>query len=106
MATEYAPPYTIPVHPRYEDTPFDELPKWLQNRISRYSVASEAVEEEVTEAEDVEDDDENVDASGDPMPVDVEFPHHKGGGYYVLSDGSIVRGQEDAEAAQAELDGE
>jgi hypothetical protein len=97
MAAQFSPPYDIAVHPKYRDEPFDELPKWLQNRIERYSVATEDVDE------DVDDSDDNLDESGDPMPEGVEFPHHKGGGYYVLSDGSIVRGQDDAEKAQAKL---
>lgn len=111
MAT-HNPPYDIPVHPKYRDTDFDDLPKWLQNRIDKYSVASldldedEPEEEPVTgeprEAEQVEGD-EDLDESGDPMPVDVDFPFHKGGGYYILSNGNIVRGQDDAEAEQAKL---
>jgi hypothetical protein len=46
---------------------------------------------------------ENVDQSGDPIPEGVEFPHHKGGGYYVLSDGQVVRGEDEAAEAQANL---
>lgn len=99
---QFAPPYSIPVHARYRDAAFDELPKWLQNRIERYAVPSEDVDE-VDEVDET-DEDANLDESGDPMPVDVEFPFHKGGGYYVLSDGQIVRGSDDASAAQAEID--
>lgn len=105
MAAEFSPPYDIAVHPKFRDEPFDELPRWLQNRIERYCVPThESVEDEVVEEEEDEpvvgDD---VDESGDPMPDDVEFPHHKGGGYYVLSDGSVIRGQDEAEEAQAAL---
>lgn len=35
-----------------------------------------------------------------------DYPHHKGGGYYELSDGTSVQGREAAEEAQAELDAE
>ena len=103
----FEPPYDIAVHPRYEDTPFDELPKWLQNRIEKYcdpaDVVTDEEDEHILEEEEVEE--EDLDESGDPMPVDVEFPHHKGGGYYVLSNGQVVRGSDEAEEAQAELDG-
>ena len=108
MAAQFSPPYDIAVHPRYRDAPFDELPKWLQNRIERYSVPTENVEEdaEVEEEDDQNDEGtvgEDVDESGDPMPVDVEFPHHKGGGYYVLSNGSVVRGADEADEEQSKL---
>lgn len=119
----YNPPYDVAVHPRFEDTAFDELPKWLQNRIERYSVSSENVEEDLPEQEPVkgtpepaeepnpfptktdeeDEDDEDLDESGDAMPVDVDFPHHKGGGYYVLSDGRVVRGEDDAIEEQSKL---
>jgi hypothetical protein len=102
---DFAPPYDIAVHPKYRDTDFDDLPKWLQNRIERYSVKTEDVEEEPAETpeEPEQESDEDLDESGDPMPVDVEFPFHKGGGYYVLSDGKIVRGREEADEAQGAL---
>lgn len=115
---KFSPPYDVAVHSRYRDADFDDLPKWLQNRIERYSVSTENVEDDGPEVDPVkgtpepaeepvvspeEDDDEDLDESGDPMPVDVDFPYHKGGGYYVLSDGSIVRGQEDADEAQSKL---
>lgn len=102
MAAKFSPPYDIAVHPKYRDEPFDELPKWLQNRIERYCVPTEDVEDDPVESEEpvVGDD---VDESGDPMPDDVEFPHHKGGGYYVLSSGEVVRGLEEAEEAEAAL---
>jgi len=32
-----------------------------------------------------------------------EYPYHKGGGYYVLSNGEQVQGKQDALAAQSEL---
>lgn len=32
-----------------------------------------------------------------------EFPKHQGGGWYELSDGSTVRGKEEAEEAEAKL---
>lgn len=116
MAT-HNPPYDIPVHSRYRETAFDDLPKWLQNRIDKYTVAAlddDPLEADVPEQEPVtgeprpatgveEDGEEDLDESGDPMPVDVDFPFHKGGGYYVLSDGRVVRGQDDAEEAQANL---
>lgn len=34
---------------------------------------------------------------------DKEFPHHRGGGHYELSDGSVVQGKDDAEKAEAAL---
>lgn len=37
------------------------------------------------------------------VPSDAEFPHHKGGGMYILSDGSEVKGKEDATKAQDDL---
>lgn len=40
------------------------------------------------------------------VPGDAEFPYHVGGGMYVLSDGSKVRGQEAAQKAEDELDGD
>jgi hypothetical protein len=39
-------------------------------------------------------------ADGEPAK---EFPHHRGGGHYELSDGSVVQGKEDAEKAEAAL---
>lgn len=101
----HQPPYDIAVHPRFADRPFDELPAWLQRRIERYSVPSEAADDAVVEADEEEDEQVGVDVdeSGDPMPVDVDFPHHKGGGYYVLGDGSIVRGADSAEKAEKKL---
>lgn len=109
---DFAPPYSIPVHARHRDTAFDELPKWLQNRITRYAVPSgdlddepeqDPVEGEPEQAEEEEVVGVDIDESGDPMPVDAEFPFHKGGGYYVLSNGSIVRGSDDAEEAEGKL---
>lgn len=35
-----------------------------------------------------------------------EYPFHKGGGYYELSNGEQVRGKEDAIEAQKEIDNE
>lgn len=38
-------------------------------------------------------------------PVEPFTPAHVGGGYYELSDGTRVRGKDEALAAQAELEG-
>lgn len=44
---------------------------------------------------------------GKPKENDnTEYPVHKGGGYYILSNGDQVQGKKEAVKAQSELDGE
>lgn len=42
--------------------------------------------------------------SATPAPAVTSYPHHEGAGWFLLSDGSRVRGKEQAVAAQEELD--
>lgn len=39
----------------------------------------------------------------EPEPEGEEFPVHRGAGWYELSDGSTVRGKDEAQQAEAEL---
>lgn len=56
-------------------------------------------------ADDQETDDQELDEELDEED-DVEYPYHKGGGYWLLSNGETVKGKEEAQEAQSELDGE
>lgn len=40
----------------------------------------------------------------DPTEVDISFPSPQGGGWYVLSDGSRVKGKDNARDQQKELE--
>lgn len=55
--------------------------------------------------EPVQNNDES-DESDEGDDGEEEYPVHKGGGHYELSNGETVEGKEDAIEAQAELDGE
>lgn len=50
-----------------------------------------------------EQDDPKADNDFGSLPEDTEFPYHKGGGYYFLSDGNQVKGKKAAEKAQTKL---
>lgn len=57
------------------------------------------------EQKDKKEDSEKVD-NFDDLPDDIEFPYHKGAGYYFLSDGTQVRGKKAAKEKQIEIDKE
>lgn len=60
--------------------------------------AEEAADEPETESK--------PEASAEPESGDEpEFPIHRGAGWYELSDGSTVRGKDEAQQAEAELGG-
>lgn len=68
-------------------------------------VTEEAPAEEAPAEEQSEEDAEkaaNLEAVADTKG---DFPKHKGGGWFVLSDGTLVQGKEDAQKAQSDLGG-
>ena len=72
-----------------------ELEKEAPKEISDYDGGSK--DSEKTESP-------KADNDFDSLPEDTEFPYHKGGGYYFLSNGEQVRGEDNAKEAQAELE--
>ena len=81
MAVKFVPPYpqAARIPPMYEETEFDDLPLWAQQRVQ---LRAEPVEVE---------------------EGDNEYPLHKGGGWYELSNGETVQGEDDAIEAEKAL---
>lgn len=90
-----------------EATPTSETPEPQAASTGRTPEPQKSSTEEDTRAQDQSNFD--GDASGEPdeaqvKPADVEFPVGGDGGWYELSNGKKIQGEEAAEKAQAKLD--
>lgn len=104
-SSEVALPEVTEDEPTGEETPADdnrdELLEEIASEVTDESASEEAAQTALNDAGDAPapEPEVEVQAGGEPET----FPMHKGGGNYVLSDGTKVRGKAAAEAAQTAL---
>lgn len=83
---------------KFKDTPYDELPPEYKREAYREDPSVDDTPHPAAQPMD-----EGAAAALEELPPGTTFPHHKGGGWYLLSDGSTVQGEEDATKQQDAL---